>query len=105
MKKDKQILLIVFFIIIIVFPLITNARSGCCSHHGGVCGCQCCDGTPLSVKCAPYYPQCSEPIDKNNLSKNITEVSNDNRDNSSFRLALIGSIVLGFIIYSSLKRK
>lgn len=30
-------------------------RSGCCSHHGGVCGCtngraQCCDGT-LSPSC------------------------------------------------------
>ena len=35
------------------FTLI--ARSGCCSHHGGVCGCQgerqlCCDGT-LSPSC------------------------------------------------------
>lgn len=31
------------------------ARSGCCSHHGGVCGCsgvraQCCDGS-LSPSC------------------------------------------------------
>ncbi|MDD3593561.1 MAG: hypothetical protein PHX18_02930 [Candidatus Gastranaerophilales bacterium] len=35
-------------------PVIEN-RSGCCSHHGGVCGCfkgraQCCDGT-LSPSC------------------------------------------------------
>src|SRR5947207_8001722 len=36
-----------------------DARSGCCSHHGGVCGCGCCDGSPLSAICAPYYPQCS----------------------------------------------
>lgn len=35
------------------------ARSGCCSHHGGVCGCGCCDGTGLSSTCLPYYPQCS----------------------------------------------
>lgn len=35
------------------------ARSGCCSHHGGVCGCSCCDGSSLSSTCAPYYPQCS----------------------------------------------
>lgn len=35
------------------------ARSGCCSHHGGVCGCGCCDGTGLSAKCAPYYPECN----------------------------------------------
>lgn len=32
-----------------------NERSGCCSHHGGVCGCSngralCCDGT-LSPSC------------------------------------------------------
>lgn len=40
-----------------VFP--AQARSGCCSHHKGVCGCECCDGTPLSAKCAPYYPDCS----------------------------------------------
>lgn len=36
-----------------------SARSGCCSHHGGVCGCGCCDGSGLSAKCAPYYPECS----------------------------------------------
>jgi len=37
-----------------------EARKGCCSRHGGVSGCQCADGTPLSAKCAPYYPQCSK---------------------------------------------
>jgi hypothetical protein len=36
-----------------------EARSGCCSSHGGVCGCRCCDGTSLSAKCAPYYPSCT----------------------------------------------
>ncbi|MCK5061427.1 hypothetical protein KAR28_02665 [Candidatus Parcubacteria bacterium] len=41
------------------FPETAEARSGCCSWHGGVCGCSCCDGTPLSAKCAPYYPWCS----------------------------------------------
>lgn len=43
-------------------PNISYARSGCCSWHGGVCGCQCCDGTPLSDTCAPYYPGCSQPV-------------------------------------------
>jgi len=38
------------------------ARSGCCSHHSGVCGCGCCDGTSLSSTCAPYYPECSRSI-------------------------------------------
>ncbi len=50
------------FSFIIVFSLIlptkVSARSGCCSWHSGVCGCQCCDGTPLSATCAPYYPGC-----------------------------------------------
>ena len=41
---------------------VAFARSGCCSHHGGVCGCGCCDGTGLSAKCAPYYPECSRPV-------------------------------------------
>lgn len=36
----------------------TNERQGCCSHHGGVCGCSngralCCDGT-LSPSCGCY---------------------------------------------------
>jgi len=47
---------------VIIFSLsITSvfARSGCCSHHQGVCGCGCCDGTPLSSTCAPYYPECN----------------------------------------------
>jgi len=48
------------FIIIFFLTLPTKilARSGCCSWHGGVCGCKCCDGTPLSATCAPYYPEC-----------------------------------------------
>src|SRR4051794_39120777 len=37
---------------------IVDERQGCCSYHGGVCGCGCCDGTPLSDICAPYYPGC-----------------------------------------------
>lgn len=32
------------------------AQQGCCSHHGGVCNCACCDGTPLSDACRPYFP-------------------------------------------------
>lgn len=41
-----------------LFAAAAEARSGCCSHHGGVCGCACCDGSPLSDICAPYYPNC-----------------------------------------------
>ncbi|HSW97341.1 MAG TPA: hypothetical protein VLF89_05955 [Candidatus Saccharimonadales bacterium] len=43
----------------VMFTTSVDARSGCCSHHGGVCGCGCCDGTSLSQTCAPYYPECS----------------------------------------------
>lgn len=54
----------VVFLLLIYFLPITDiyARSGCCSHHSGVCGCGCCDGTPLSTTCAPYYPECSQPV-------------------------------------------
>lgn len=44
----------VAFLTVVLFQ-VSGARQGCCSHHGGVCGCGCCDGTPLSATCAPYY--------------------------------------------------
>lgn len=40
----------------------TFARSGCCSNHGGVVGCKCGDGTPLSATCAKYYPSCNDTV-------------------------------------------
>jgi hypothetical protein len=52
----------VLFVLLFLFFArysVVSARSGCCSHHGGVCGCGCCDGTSLSATCAPYYPSCS----------------------------------------------
>src|SRR3989344_1794222 len=49
-----------FFVLFLFLASLTvEARSGCCSHHGGVCGCGCCDGSSLSAICAPYYPECS----------------------------------------------
>jgi len=54
---------LITFLFIFSFYCLTSfkieARSGCCSHHNGVCGCGCCDGTPLSSTCAPYYPECN----------------------------------------------
>jgi hypothetical protein len=47
--------------VFLLMPIAVSARSGCCSHHSGVCGCGCCDGTSLSATCAPYYPQCNKP--------------------------------------------
>lgn len=46
-------------ILLFIFAPPVFARSGCCSWHSGVCGCSCCDGTPLSATCLPYYPGCS----------------------------------------------
>ncbi len=54
------ILLSLFISCNFIFINQASARSGCCSHHGGVCGCGCCDGTSLSKTCAPYYPECSD---------------------------------------------
>lgn len=54
----KKFLVTSLFFLFLSFQKV-YARSGCCSHHGGVCGCGCCDGTSLSATCAPYYPGCS----------------------------------------------
>lgn len=59
MRKIITLLAIPCFLLL--YPPVVIARSGCCSHHGGVCGCGCCDGSPLSSTCAPYYPACSRP--------------------------------------------
>jgi len=63
MRNQFKIFYIVFTVVLFVIVSLcasqAEARSGCCSWHGGVCGCRCCDGTSLSVKCAPYYPSCS----------------------------------------------
>ncbi len=58
----KNILLLCFLILasIIILPIKVSARQGCCSSHGGVCGCSCCDGSALSATCAPYYPNCNQ---------------------------------------------
>jgi len=53
-----RFLALVVVAVLLVSVGVAEARSGCCSWHGGVCGCGCCDGTPLSATCAPYYPGC-----------------------------------------------
>lgn len=58
-KKFCITSVVVLFIAISFYASQAEARSGCCSWHGGVCGCRCCDGSSLSAKCAPYYPSCS----------------------------------------------
>lgn len=59
-----SILSAVALLAVFLFSIITpkaNAWPGCCSHHQGVCGCGCCDGSPLSATCAPHYPECNSP--------------------------------------------
>ncbi len=34
-----------------ILSLQVSAQQGCCSSHGGICGCACCDGTNLSASC------------------------------------------------------
>src|SRR2546421_4428766 len=70
----KNFLLITsFFALLFSFAIqTTDAKSGCCSHHGGVCGCGCCDGPSLSAICAPYYPQCNRSTTATNTSEPLT---------------------------------
>lgn len=53
------------------------ARRGCCSHHGGVCGCggyrlRCCDGT-LSPSCECHHDD-TENSDLPNKVENYSSV-------------------------------
>lgn len=48
--------LILIILLAFGFSLSLRAQSGCCSRHGGVCGCRCCDGTALSDRCRPHFP-------------------------------------------------
>lgn len=59
----KKLLIAFILLFIISWPTFSDARSGCCSYHGGVCGCECCDGSSLSSTCAPYYPECNDDSD------------------------------------------
>lgn len=59
MNKNIFLVLIISVLLLTFLSVIIEARQGCCSWHGGVCGCACCDGTPLSATCAPYYPSCN----------------------------------------------
>ena len=65
-----------------------QARSGCCSHHGGVCGCRCCDGTSLSATCAPYYPSCNNQTKKTEIEETGPKINRetDNLNNFSAEL-------------------
>ena len=78
MQGKNKIFIIIILSALIVFPFLVNARSGCCSHHGGVCGCGCCDGTSLSATCAPYYPQCNSRASDSGYTPPVNTVPSTN---------------------------
>jgi hypothetical protein len=119
MKKLLLSLFILTLLCIILLPLgNVKARQGCCSHHGGVCGCRCCDGTSLSATCAPYYPQCntkSVPATPNYNSptpkeepptsqKYTAEIPKENNGGSIWWW-IIGIGVVAYLFYAFRKRK
>lgn len=104
MKKLLLPILIIILSCYILLPLNNvEARQGCCSHHGGVCGCHCCDGTSLSATCAPYYPQCntkSVPTTQNYNSPTSKESSG-----VSIWWWIIGIGGVGYLVYLFKNRK
>lgn len=88
--KKSIILISILLIATAVFIAPLEARRGCCSHHSGVCGCSCCDGTPLSATCAPYYPECSKSI-KSNSQNTSDEFKKQKR---RFKSAIFNGITL-----------
>lgn len=87
----KKLLLI--FLAVCLLPIMVKAKSGCCSHHGGVAGCDasgkqiCRDGTlSPSCTCAPTYSYVYGCTDKN--AKNYN--SNADKDDDSCEYYIYG---------------
>lgn len=59
--------LLVLLLALLFFGLspneISSAGTGCCSRHEGVCGCVCCDGSPLSDRCRDKISGCGGDSD------------------------------------------
>ena len=77
----KIFLIIILFVF---FPLSVDAGRGCCSHHGGVCGCNnygketCCDGTTSkSSSCICTPPKINGCTDRNAINYNQSANTND----------------------------
>lgn len=123
MRKIATALTVV--LLAFLFVSSVEARSGCCSHHGGVCGCGCCDGTSLSATCAPYYPSCGStpsrvtstptpqvdplnsylsPKSKTESSADLTKNSQSQSNGGDFASALL-SLIGGYWIYHIFKNK
>ncbi len=121
-EMKKIIYLTIFLLLVLGLSRTALARSGCCSHHGGVCGCGCCDGSSLSATCAPYYPSCNSkpkpdytplPVSPSPTSSSPTTSSPQQSSNSSSNgegggvfTGAIGMAVLlggGYWVYKKIK--
>ena len=71
-----------------------EAASGCCSRHGGVCDCACCDGSPLSDTCRRKMPRCGgEEAARTEFSGKVVKVADGDtvevlRDSRAVRVRL-----------------
>jgi micrococcal nuclease len=52
-----------------------KAAAGCCSGHKGVCGCACCDGTPLSKPCRSSLSKCLDTASAKSVQKSAPTFS------------------------------
>lgn len=75
----RNFFLAVFCILTFSLYVQIDARSGCCSHHGGVCGCQCCDGTALSAVC----DNCSSSNESSNSNSSYEGSSSSSSVNNT----------------------
>lgn len=93
MKKLSKLLSILLLSITLISILVqsSDARRGCCSHHGGVCGCSCCDGKPLSNKCAPYYPECNGSSSYSSNESSYSSVSKPIKSYDCLTMLVTGS--------------
>ncbi len=71
----KKLLVALFLLFIISWPSFSLATSGCCSWHGGVCGCDesvgrqvCCDGS-YSPSCGCAYNPPKPKVQTSTLTK------------------------------------
>ncbi|KTD77925.1 hypothetical protein Lwor_1807 [Legionella worsleiensis] len=83
----------VFTSVLLVVPLFTYAKSGCCSHHGGVAGCnsstgfyRCSDGTD-SPSCT-----CGYSTQNNSIKYNLFNTNTNTNTNIS---APVSAITIG----------
>lgn len=102
----EKVLLGIILIIIFSFPNVSYARSGCCSHHGGVAGCSsngrqiCNDGTlSPSCTCTPAYVYGCMDSSAKNYNRNA------NRDDGSCSYYKYGCTDINSINYDGTAEK